>query len=181
MPYGTKPLPLKWIYKSKKDQYGVVSRYKCRLVTQEFFEVHRQDYSDTYSPVCKLTSIHTLIAITAQLGLKVYAMDVDTAFLNAPINEDIWVQVPKGTELFVGNNAIYTLKKSLYGLKQAPIEWNQMINGVLLDMGFKPLEEDPCIYKKTVRGMVNGVMKDKLYIIALHVDYLLIACSTPQM
>ena len=72
-------------------------------------------------------------------------------------------------------------KKSLYGLKQAPREWNQMINGVLLDICFEPLEADPCIYKKTVRGMVNGAMKCKHYIIALYVDDLLIACSTPQM
>ena len=75
-----------------------------------------------------------------------------------------------GTDLPVEDSGIYKLKKSLYGLKQAPREWNQMINKVLLDMGFKPLEADPCIYKKTVRGMVNGVMKD-----------LIIACSTPQM
>ena len=108
--------------------------------------------------------------------MKVHAIDVDTAFLNAPINEDIWVQVSKGTDLPVGDNGIYKLKKSLYGLKKAPREWIQMINGILLDMGFKPLEADPCIYKKTVRGMVNGVMKDKHYIIALYVDDLIIAC-----
>ena len=41
-------------------------------------------------------------------------MDVDTAFLNAPINEDIWVQVPKGTDLPVEDNDIYKLKKSLW-------------------------------------------------------------------
>jgi heme oxygenase len=93
--------------------------------------------------------------MTAQLDSKVHAMDVDTEFLNAPL-----------------------MKK--FG-KQAPREWNQMINGDLLDMGFEPLEADPCIYKKTECGMVNGVMKDKHYIIALYVDDLLIACSTPQM
>ena len=75
----------------------------------------------------KFTSIRTLLAITAQLGLKVHVMNVDTAFLNAPINQDIWVQVPKGTDLPVGDHGIYKLKKSLYGLKQAPREWNQMI------------------------------------------------------
>ena len=101
MPYGVKPLPLKWIYRTKKDRLGVVSRYKCRLVAQGFFQVQGQDYSDTYSPVCKFTSIRTLLAITAQLGLKVHAMDVDTAFLNAPINEDIWVQVPKGIQTYL--------------------------------------------------------------------------------
>jgi Reverse transcriptase (RNA-dependent DNA polymerase) len=49
-------------------------------------------------------------------------MDVDMAFLNAPISEDIWVQVPKGTELPVEDNGIYKLKKYPYGLKQAPRE-----------------------------------------------------------
>ena len=49
-----------------------------------------------------------------------------------------------------------------------------MINKVLLDMGFEPLEAE---YKKTVRGMVNGVMKDKHYLNALYVDDLIIACT----
>ena len=88
-------------------------------------------------------------------------MDVDKAFLNAPINEDIWAHVPKGTKLL-------------------PREWNQMINGVLLDVGFKPLEGDPCIYKKTVRGIVNGVMNDKQCIIARYVDDLLIGSGWPS-
>ena len=57
-----------------------------------------------------------------------------------------------------------------------------MISKVLLDMGFEPLEADPGIYRKTVRRMVkNGVMKNKHYLIALYVDELIIACSTPQM
>jgi Reverse transcriptase (RNA-dependent DNA polymerase) len=93
----------------KKDRLGVVSRYKCRLVAQRFFQVHGQDYSDTYSPAWKFTSILTLLEITAELGLKGHAMDVDTAFLKAPINEDIWVQLPKGTDLPVGDNGIYKL------------------------------------------------------------------------
>ena len=80
---------MKWVYKVKKDRLGAIQRYKCRLVAQGFFQVFRQDYTDTYSPVAKFTSIWTLLAITAQLGLKVHQMDVDTAFLNAPIYEDI--------------------------------------------------------------------------------------------
>ena len=87
--YGTKVIPLKWMYKVKKDRLGAIQRYKCRLVAQGFFQVFGQDYTDTYSPVAKFTSIRTMLAITAQLGLKVHQMDVDTAFLNAPIYEDI--------------------------------------------------------------------------------------------
>jgi Reverse transcriptase (RNA-dependent DNA polymerase) len=65
--------------------------------------------------VAKLTSIWTLLAITAQLGLKVHQMDVDTAFLNVPIYEDIWVKVPDGTPLANGDTGVYKLRKARYG------------------------------------------------------------------
>ena len=101
---------------------GEVVRWKCRLVAQGFFQVYDKDYDQTYSPVAKLTSIHTVLAISAQLGLYVRQMDVDTAFLNAPIKEDIWVRMPKETPLASNDDGIYKLQKSLYGLKQAPRE-----------------------------------------------------------
>jgi len=98
-PPGTKILPLKWIYRVKRNRMGEVVRWKCRLVAQGFFQVFGEDYDQTYSPVAKFTSIRTVLAISAQLGLHVRQMDVDTAFLNAPIKEDIWVRMPKGTPL----------------------------------------------------------------------------------
>ena len=104
----------------KKDRLGVIHRYKGRLVAQGFFQVFGQDYTDTYSPAAKFTSIWTLLAITAQHGLKVHQMDVDTAFLNAPICKDIWVKVPDGTPLAPGDTGVYKLRKALHGYKQAP-------------------------------------------------------------
>ena len=77
VPTGTKVIPLKWVYKLKKDRLGNNIRHKCRLVAQGFFQVFGQDYTDTYSSVAKFTSIRTLLAISAQLGLQVRQMDVD--------------------------------------------------------------------------------------------------------
>ena len=57
--------------------------------------------------MAKLTSIRTVLAISAQLGLHVRQIDVDTAFLNAPIKEDIWVRMPKGTPLADNDDGIY--------------------------------------------------------------------------
>jgi hypothetical protein len=180
-PPGTKIIPLKWVYRVKKKR-DVITRYKCRLVAQGFFQVFGQDYTDTYSPVAKFTSIRTLLAIAAQLGLQVRAMDVDTAFLNAPINEDIWVRVPDGTLLPPGDNGIYKLLKSLYGLKQAPREWNHMINKFLVEtLGFTRLEADPCIYRKTEKFLEKGIVKEKHSLVALYVDDLIIACSNKDL
>jgi Reverse transcriptase (RNA-dependent DNA polymerase) len=113
---------LKWFYKVKKNRLEAIQRYKCRLVAQSFFHVFEQYHTDTYSPVAKFTSIRKLLAITAQLGLKVHQIDMDTAFLNAPIYEDIWVKVPEGTPLAPEDTGVYKLRKALYGLKQAPRE-----------------------------------------------------------
>ena len=48
-PYGTKVIPLKWVYKVRKDHLGAIQRYKCRLVAHGLFQVFGQDYTDTYS------------------------------------------------------------------------------------------------------------------------------------
>ena len=47
-------------------------------------------------------------------------MDIDTAFLNADIDEDIWVEIPEGTKLATNDDGIYKLRKSLYDLSKLP-------------------------------------------------------------
>ena len=76
---------------------GTVGSTKCRLVAQGFFQVFGEDYDQTYSLVAKFTSIRTLLALSAHLGLHERQYDVDTAFLYAPVDENIWVQLPKGS------------------------------------------------------------------------------------
>jgi Reverse transcriptase (RNA-dependent DNA polymerase) len=100
-------------------------------VAQGFFQVFGIDYTDNYSPVAMFVSIRILLAISVQLGLIIYTMDVDTAFLNATLEEGIWVQIPQG------DDGIYKPLKSLYELKQASRCWNHIINGYLLKHGFQ--------------------------------------------
>jgi Reverse transcriptase (RNA-dependent DNA polymerase) len=119
LPDNGKALPLKWIYKVKKDLKGIIIRYKARLVVQGFFQIFGVDYTDTYSLVAKFVSIRIILALSVQLGLITHTMDVDTAFLNGSLEENIWVQIPPGTKLATGDDGIYKLFKTLYGLKQA--------------------------------------------------------------
>ena len=85
-------------------------------------------------------------------------MDVDTAFLNADINEDIWVKIPDGTKLAANDDGNIKLQKSTHGLKkQAFSNWNNDINQYIIDNDFTRLEADPCKYVKKIEINNNGI------------------------
>jgi hypothetical protein len=51
---------------------------------------------DTYSPVARLTTICTLIAVAASYGLIIHQMVVKTTFLNGELDEEIYMDQPEG-------------------------------------------------------------------------------------
>jgi Reverse transcriptase (RNA-dependent DNA polymerase) len=122
------------------------------------------DYTDTYSPKAKFVSICIILTLSVQLGLIIHTMDVDTAFLNASLKENIWVQIPPGTRLATGDDGIYKLLKSLYGLKKASRKKGS--NGWKLTL---------------VYISVNGVKRTQYQLVALYVDDLIIAASTKNL
>ena len=62
-------------------------------------------------------------------------MDVKTAYLNANIDCNIYLQQPKGFEQ--GENKVCHLNKSIYGLKQSGKLWNKLIHAFLTDNSFQ--------------------------------------------
>ena len=81
------------------------------------------DLDETFAPVARLESIRILLAIASHLNFKLYQMDVKSAFLNGMLQEEVYVEQPKG---FVDPHRledVYKLKRVLYGLKQAPKAW----------------------------------------------------------
>lgn len=96
--------------------------------------------------------------------MKVPHMDVNTAFLNGDLDEEIYMKQPKGYEDFNNPNFVCRLKRWLYGLKQAPLCLNNKIGLVLKDLGFTRNRND---YGCSSKG--SG---DDLILLALHVDCL---------
>ena len=52
------------------------------------------DYHETFSPVAKLVTFRIFLTLAAVYDLKLGSMDVKTAFLNAPLQEEVWVKPP---------------------------------------------------------------------------------------
>jgi hypothetical protein len=71
------------------------------------------------------------------MAFKLYQMDVKSAFLNGPIQEEVYVEQPPGFEDSEYPNHVYKLLKALYGLKQAPRAWYECLRDFLITNGFK--------------------------------------------
>jgi len=168
-PSTRKPIPCKWIYKRKKSKSGTVEKFKARLVAKGFHQIYGQDFSETFSPVARLTTIRLLYSIAVLLNLRVTQLDVETAFLNAELPEDEQVYIEPPPLMDLPKGKCYRLQRSLYGLKQSPRLWNNTINKFLVEIGFRRLTTDACIY---VKGTPNS--GQPYTILALYVDDLVI-------
>ena len=66
-----------------------------------------------------MTSIRTMLSIAARMDLEVAQLDVKMMFLHGDLEEEIYMQQPKGFMEKGKENLVCRLRKSLYGLKQA--------------------------------------------------------------
>ncbi|XP_073294588.1 uncharacterized protein [Primulina huaijiensis] len=84
----------RWIFRNKLNEEGIVVRNKARLVAQGFRQEERIDYDETYAPVTRLEAIRIFLAFAAFKNIKVYQMDVKSAFLNGLLQEKVYVEQP---------------------------------------------------------------------------------------
>ncbi|MCO5577886.1 hypothetical protein L7F22_031721 [Adiantum nelumboides] len=118
LPKGRKALPNKWVYKVKSVDGK--PKYKARLVAKGYAQKEGIDFQEVFSPVVKMTTLRVLFTLTAVLDLKLYQMDVKTAFSHGDIDEEIYMKQPEGFVVPGKERLVCKLKRSLYGLKQAP-------------------------------------------------------------
>lgn len=175
LPDGANVIDTKWVFKAKQDETGKVVRHKARLVARGFTQEEGLDYFDTYAPVARISSIRTVLAIAAKEDFELVNMDVDTAFLQSSVEEEVYVSQPpeyeqRGTS---GEKLVCKLHKSLYGLKQAPRNWNKTIDEWLREYGLEPSHSDACVYVM--------ICEDGTLVVVLYVDDLIIAGSNKQI
>ena len=108
----------KWMFRTKHVVDHSDVKYKAILVYKGYSQVQGVDYINTFAPASNMDSIRLVLAIAASKGWELHHMDVKSAFLHGELQEDIYMQQPKGLQ--EDPSIVCRLNKSLYGLKQAP-------------------------------------------------------------
>ncbi|MBW0526654.1 hypothetical protein O181_066369 [Austropuccinia psidii MF-1] len=134
-----------WVFKVKRDGINNIIEHKERLCAQGFSKTQGKYYSKTFSTACQLNSIRALISHAATNNLKFEQLDRKSAFLNAPLDEDVYLEIPQGFNRDK-RNVCLKLKKATYGLKQAPLAWYHRLSSWLVKLGCSISKADSCVF-----------------------------------
>ncbi|KAH9113904.1 hypothetical protein AeMF1_011978 [Aphanomyces euteiches] len=117
-----------------------------------------------------MTTLRCCMALTATKKLAVLQADADTAFVHAPIDKDMLIYVDQPSGHSDGTNRKMLLIKALYGLNQAALAWFEHCRKIVVGLGFRPSDYDPCLYLRQ-----HG---EELEMVATYVDDFLVFART---
>jgi hypothetical protein len=163
-PQNAKIIGSMWRFKVKRDADGSIIKYKARLCARGDQQTSGVDYSETFAPTVRYTTLRVLLALACYHDLEVEQFDVVSAFLNADVQETVYMHQPEGFHQFDpnGRKMVCKLNRALYGIKQAPRAWNSCVTEWLENYGFSQSRVDPGIY--------TTIYKGHLYVLAIYVD-----------
>ncbi|KAI5316320.1 hypothetical protein L3X38_036027 [Prunus dulcis] len=136
----------KWVFKVKRKADGSIDRYKARPVTKGFNQKEGFDYEETFSPVVKPATIHTILSLAVSYNWSLQQLDVRNAFLNGYLQEEVYMKQPPGFHDSSPPQYVSRLHEALYGLKQAPQAWFQRLSTFLLAERFVHSHSDASLF-----------------------------------
>jgi Reverse transcriptase (RNA-dependent DNA polymerase) len=81
----------------------------------------------------------------AQFDLELIQFDVVNAFVNAQLDEEIYMRLPPG---YRKPGVVLQLQRALFGLRKAPLLWQKHFTGTLERLGFQRIPHEPCCYSR---------------------------------
>jgi hypothetical protein len=110
LPRDANIIPVKWVFKIKTDENGVITKHKARITPKGFKQKHGVDYFEVFANTGKYKTLRILLSIAARRDLELRQLDVPQAFTQAPLEENVYMEMPEGFQV---DGMVCHLKKSL--------------------------------------------------------------------
>jgi hypothetical protein len=124
---GMRTLCLSWAL-HRKFKNSTFEKNKARLVAQGDHQCTGVNYGQSFSPVMRLESLRTLLALVAIWDLDVIQFDVTSAYLHGTLKEEFYMEQTEGYTALGKGAWIWRPKKGLYGFVQASRAWDEELN-----------------------------------------------------
>ena len=154
---------------TQKDLADGSKKNKARLVVRGYQQTFEETLADVYSPVGKAESIRYLFSHAAVADWDMLQVDFDLAFIQSDKlaeDERVYVQIPMGLPSYLlerhgwTDGQVIRLWKPLYGMKQAPLFWYRTISQKMRDLGYSPMECDPCLWRDAESKLIVFIHVD---------------------
>ena len=132
-----------WAFKCKRYPDGSIRKLKARFCVRGDQQIEGVDFFDTYAPVVQWATVRLLLMVSLMLNLATQQVDYTAAFLHAPLEDEVYCEMPRG---YREPGKVLKLKRSLYGLRQSPRNFFEHLKGKLLSLGFEQSMADPCLF-----------------------------------
>ena len=155
IPHGKKAISSKMVHKLKRDEKSRVYRYKARCTARGDQTTEGIDFSETFAPTTKIETLRLIIATVMMLGLQLFGFDVDQAYLNGILEEEIYLRFPPEIASFRPQyrGKIARLKKGIYGLCQSGRTWYERFAEWMVSRGYIQSPSDPCLFYNQSRSI----------------------------
>jgi len=165
-PPRSKVIKGRWVFTYRFDEDNFVHEFKSRWVARGFTETKGIDYTETYAPVSRVSSIRLMLCMFLIGNYTMRQIDVKGAFLNAPMDRVCYVELPEGFKKTnaAGEEIVCELLKALYGLHVSPRLWYQTYRNSKVEQGWKRSNADPCIF------VMYDPVTDSRAVSSTHVD-----------
>ena len=155
MPRRCRAVKLKPVFRIKTTRNNMLDKFRLRWVYPGYRAIPGRNVFETYTPTMHLSTFRTLLAYWVPRGLHSRHLDLTTAFLHAPLEEEFYAEPPPYLD---GVNEhlpgwVVEIRKSLYGIPQSSRNLYGILKIWFESVGFKTSTADPAFFY----GHYNGV------------------------
>ena len=145
---------------------------------KDFDQIPGVDFTESFAPMANDMTLCTMLVITLMYAAgewNVEVIDIETAFMEADLKEEVWIEIPDGYEFAFGEidqvRYVMLLLKAMFGLVHAPRAFYETFRKILTsaDIGMLQSKVHPCMfYTQDGSGRLMALM-------VIHVDDCVIA------